>query len=59
MVAIVRVNVLVVEGQRDLDAMVAVGHRLERVASDEVVVELHVAPVAEVPRREVVVLDLG
>ena len=37
----------------------SVRQSLERLAADEVVVELDVAPVAEIPRREVVVLDRG
>ena len=50
-------HVVVVERERHLLPMLAVGHPLERVTSDEVVVELDVAPVAEIPGREVVVLD--
>ena len=57
-VPIVRGDVVVVERQRDLLAVVVVGHALERLAADEVVVELDVAAVAEVPGREVVVLDV-
>ena len=58
-VAIVRADVVVVERERHLVTMLAVRHPLECLAPDELVVELDVAPVAEVPRGEVVVLDVG
>ena len=51
-------DVLVVERQRDLLAVLVLRHPLERLAADEVVVELDDAAVADVPRREVVVLDV-
>jgi hypothetical protein len=51
-------QVLVVPGQRHLAALRARVDRLERVPADEVVVELDERAVAELPRVEVVVLDL-
>ena len=51
-------DVVVVERERDLLPVLAVGHPLERLPPDEVVVELDVAAVAEIPGREVVVLDV-
>ena len=58
-VPIVARHVVVVERERHLLPVLAVGHRLERLPADEVVVELDVAAVAEIPRREVVVLDVA
>ena len=58
-VPIVCGDVVVVEGQRHLVAMlVLVGHPLQRLTADEVVVELDEVSVAEVPWGEVVVLDV-
>ncbi len=53
-----RGDVPAVPGQRHLSPLRLVPHRLERIASDEVVVELHERPVPEVVRRPVVVGDV-
>src|SRR5580765_3663607 len=47
-----------VERERDLLAMRTPGALLECLAADEIVIELDVRSVAELPRREVVVLDV-
>ena len=52
-------DVLVVEGQRHLTAVLAVGHPLERIAADEIVVELDEVTVTQIPRGEVIILDVG
>src|SRR5690606_37055577 len=51
-------DVLAVPGERDLAARRLLGHLLERLAADEVVVELHERAVADLVRRDVVVLDV-
>src|SRR5262245_56260305 len=51
-------DVVAVPGKRDLAAMRLVRHLLERLAADELVVELHERTVADLVRRDVVVLDV-
>ncbi len=51
-------NVGRVPHERDLLPMVVACRLLERLAADEVVVELDHIAVPELPRREVVVLDV-
>ena len=51
-------DVLVIPGERHLLALRVGLDLLERVAADEVVVELHELAVAELPRVQVVVLDV-
>ena len=57
-VPIARGDVVAVPGERDLLPRRVGGHLLERLAADEVVVELDERPVAELVRRQVVVLDV-
>src|SRR5262245_42179434 len=51
-------HIVGVERERDLLAMWAFCKRLERFTADEIVIELDVRTVAQIPRRQVVVFDV-